>query len=83
MSLFQTVLAQVRERLSLQEHDLSSVAECITNITNVPLVSGQLRIKKGVLLVQVPPTLKLAILAKREAILLHCKEHLIAVHAIA
>jgi hypothetical protein len=83
MSLFQTVLSEVRARLSLQEHDLSSVAACITSMTNVPLVSGQLRIKKGVLLVQVPPTLKLAILAKREAILLHCKEQLISVHAIA
>jgi hypothetical protein len=83
MSLFQTILAQVKERLNHQEHDLESIAECITAITHVPLSKEQICIKKGTLVLNVPPTLKLAIFAKREEVLQHCKKQLIGVYSIA
>jgi hypothetical protein len=83
MSLFQTVLNQIKERLSVQEHDLESIAKCISDITHVPVTASNLQIKKGTLVINVPPTLKLAILARREAVLQHCKQQMIHVYAIA
>lgn len=82
-SLFQTILLQVKEKLSLQEHDLESVAVCITDITHVPVAASQLSIKKGTLMISVPPTLKLAILSRKEDVLKHCKEKMIGVYSIA
>jgi hypothetical protein len=83
MSLFQTILNQVKERLAHQGHDLESVASCITAITHVHVSAEQLCIKKGTLVLNVPPTLKLAILAKKDEVLRQCKEKLIGVYAIA
>lgn len=83
MSLFQTILKQVQERLHSQEHDLEVIAEEITRITKVPVKVSQLSIKKGLLILSVPPTLKLAIIAKKETILAFCKDRSIAIHAIA
>jgi hypothetical protein len=81
-SLFQTILSKVTDRLTVQKQDLSSVAECITAVTHVPVDANQLCIKKGTLYVQVSPTLKLAILSRKDEILKQCKEKLIGVYAI-
>lgn len=82
MSLFQTILNQVKERLSLQEHDLESVAVCISEATTVSVVANQLKITKGILYITVPPTLKLAILSKKDDIVKRCKEKGIILYGI-
>lgn len=82
-SLFQTILSQIKERLSVQEHDLEGIAKCISDITHVQVTAQHLKIQKGTLLVNVPPTLKFAIISHKDEVLKHCKEQLLNVYTIA
>ncbi len=82
-SLFHTILSQVATRLGAEERQTADMALIVTEATGVEVKESELLLKKGVLCIKVSPTIKMAVMIKKEAILASFKEKGIAVHTIA
>ena len=69
MNLFQSVLSQIKEKIGLEEDKINSVVTIIKTITAISISSSEVQIKKGVLILKTQPTVKMALLLKKESII--------------
>ncbi len=83
MSLFHSILSKVSSRLGAEERRMTDIAAIVTKDAGIVVKESELSLHKGVLYIKVSPTIKLAVMIKKEMILASCKERGIAVHAIA
>lgn len=83
MSLFQTILSQIKERLDSTERESALIASIIGEHLGITIPITAVVVKKGVLRINVSPTIKMAIMIKKEAMIASLKEKGIKVHAIA
>ncbi len=82
MSLFQTILREVRARLDSEKHKNEDIAQIISEAIGVPILDSQVSIKKGALHITAMPTVKMAIMVKKEVLLRAFKERSIPIYTI-
>jgi len=79
---FNILLAKIKERLDIEQGKTEQVREIIKEYTGITITDNQIVIKKGVAIVSLPPTVKMAVFVKREIILAQCKERGIPIVSI-
>lgn len=78
-----TLLQGFKRRFDTEQGRSEEIAKIMSVISGLSISKDNITIRKGVVIVTVPPTAKMAILINKEAILRTCKEKGIAVGAIA
>lgn len=82
MSLFQSVLAQLQEKIIKNHTDIEQVARIVSMVLGVTIVSESLLLKKGILTITAPATVKMAIKLKQKALITALFEEGISVTTI-
>lgn len=83
MSLFQDLLTQLAKRLGSDAASTSEAAVVISHIVGVTVPPESIIARRGVIYLSVAPTLKMAILAKKGAILEAFRGKKLPFHSIA
>lgn len=74
MSLFHDILSNLQKKFQNNQERNSEIAAIISSIINTQVSEKQLTIKKGTVYLQVPPTIKMTVLLKKEKIITACRE---------
>ncbi len=82
MSLFNSLLSKIEERLNGNQKTLDEVSSTISSIVKVSIPSNKLIIKNGTLFCNSSPTIKTELLIKKEKILNELKMKGITIHTI-
>lgn len=82
MNQFITILSKIKERLNLEQNKISDIQEVIAIETKIEIPLSQIKIQKNTLVLQVSPTIKMAILSKKEKILSLLQERGIKIFSI-
>jgi len=83
MITLSSILGAVTSRLLVDQKKTEAIASIITRETGVLVSVKDLKIMKGSVLLTVAPTVKLAVMIKREAILTACKAQRLDIQAIS
>ena len=82
MSLFSSILHTIQKKITEQESERSLIVECIKSTTGVSISETVIHITKGVLTIQVSPTIKTVLFLKQKAILDECKKRGVPIYTI-
>ncbi|HVY36050.1 MAG TPA: hypothetical protein VG982_02120 [Candidatus Paceibacterota bacterium] len=82
MSLFKKILADIQESIQGEETKKLRITSIISDVSGVSVSTDQLIIKKGVVYLTIPPTIKMAVLLKKELIIKKCNEQSLSIGAI-
>ncbi|MCC6199015.1 hypothetical protein IT401_02280 [Candidatus Nomurabacteria bacterium] len=69
MSLFHSLLSQFHHRFNSQESNINTIIECINEAVGITLSSSSVRYQNNIVQLLVSPTIKMAILLKKETLL--------------
>ena len=82
MSLFKKILSDIQANFTQQENNNKHLITIINTLSGTVITTNNIKIKKGTLQLLVSPTVKMAILLKKDAILQEFKKQEISIGSI-
>jgi hypothetical protein len=69
MSLFNSILSQIQEKISKESLEHEKIAQIITNTLHTTIIAEQITVRDTTLRLKVAPTIKMTLLLQREKLL--------------
>lgn len=82
MDHLSSLLQKIKDRLGIEEEKIGVVLEIIKETTKMSLSKETITIKKGVVIVTTSPTIKMALLSKKDQIIKECIKRGVSVASI-
>ena len=83
MSIFQEIILKIQKQINKDQNNNKEIVETIAKIVKIPINNDQIIIKNKGIFLKTGPTTKMAILIKKEEILLSLKEQKIEIYSIS
>lgn len=83
MSIFQEIILKIQKQINKDQNNNKEIVETIAKIVKIPINNDQIIIKNKGIFLKTGPTIKMAILIKKEEILLSLKEQKIEIYSIS
>lgn len=83
MTLFQSILKNIERAFEKDKVQIQHILDCIHLTTGVTLTDTMVRIQKTTLYINASPTIKMAIILKKELLLQKFKEENIPIYTIS
>lgn len=82
MSLFNTILAGIQDKIFKETHSKESIAHILEEVLHTHFTADQIKVKDSVLTVSAAPTIKMAIKLKEQILLQSLKSQDIIISSI-